>query len=544
MDFNPSTTICLCNVDFDNSYKNVRYFPDPAAQKEYFRKRVVKSLLDHSVVRTKLPGGGVRSSVRVGMNIEAIRSLPCNYLYYTNANHGNRIFYAFITELIYHNEGMTELVIETDVYQTWFDSVTFLPSYVVREHHKTDNYFVNLVPESFAVNDFVYTDTEVKVLSDKWQYLVGCSNPVNFEDTETVDVLRGHTVSGIYQGLYFYARNGGNSVNALLETAESQGTDCVQFIACIPSFCVPTGDGIDSKQGLVLTSHSPQSKTVYIPDFAEDPLNLKFDGYKPKNKKLYTSPYFKLIVSNHNGESAEYNIEDFYDPRNIEFRAFGDVSANPSVTLIPQDYKGLENDYDNGISISNFPQCSYSSDAYKLWLTKNQFATATSVIGDMASIVGGVAAGAGGAVSGNLLMAGGGAATVVQGVKGIAETIDMHRQAKMEPNRTASGGSRSNLVTGMDQNNFVISWRKIKYDDAQALDDFFTMYGYKTNRVKVPNLSSRPAFNYVQTIDINVKAAIPQDDLQKFKAIFNRGVTLWKSHVDVGDYSIDNQPTE
>ena len=88
--------------------------------------------------------------------------------------------------------------------------------------------------------------------------------------------------------------------------------------------------------------------------------------------------------------------------------------------------------------------------------------------------------------------------------------------------------------------NFLI--QKIRKHHAQTVDDYFTMYGYQTNRVKVPNVSSRPYFNYVQTIDVNIKGGIPADQMERLKAVYNNGVTLWKSTATIGDYSVDNSP--
>jgi hypothetical protein len=80
----------------------------------------------------------------------------------------------------------------------------------------------------------------------------------------------------------------------------------------------------------------------------------------------------------------------------------------------------------------------------------------------------------------------------------------------------------------------------IKKEFAQRIDDFFTMYGYKVNTVKVPNVNGRPRWNYVQTVDINIDGAIPSNDMSRLKQMYNDGVTLWKSASYFGDYSGDN----
>ena len=548
MAFNPTSTIYLCNVDFDSTYKNIRDFASRTAQIEWFAGKVRKTLSDYTTVREALPDGGVRSKVRVDMNIDDLRALPCNYMYYQNPNHGPRYFFAFITDLIYKNEGTTEIVFETDVWQTWQFDIEFKHSYVEREHSVSDGYFENTVAESFNPSNYVYEQAASPPLG-KWGYLVATSNragatdPDEDDDGATNTAANGREMSGIYQGLYFYfywneddeVTIADNKINTLLDRFASSGIDAVQFISCMPVFNLGNMHVSTNYMNLLIGSYTPAEKTINIPDFI-DRGRLVFGEYMPKNKKLFSYPYMCINVSNHNGEHGEYRLEDFSDPRNISFKMYGDISANPSVALIPENYKGMALDYDNGLTITGFPQCSVNTDTYKLWLAKNQFGTAVSTVSNLAQVAGGIAAistGAG-AVAG--------ASMIASGVSGVLSTINSHKQASMEPNRVSMGGNRTNLLTAMQQNNFYILYKKIKENDARTIDDFFTMYGYQTNRMKVPNLSSRPYFNYVKTVDVNIIGAIPNDDMEAVKGIFNKGVTVWRSGATVGNYDVDNSP--
>lgn len=56
-----------------------------------------------------------------------------NYVMYKNINHGNKWFYAFITNIEYVNENMTNVYITTDVWQTWQFDIIFKKSFVERE---------------------------------------------------------------------------------------------------------------------------------------------------------------------------------------------------------------------------------------------------------------------------------------------------------------------------------------------------------------------------------------------------------------------------
>lgn len=44
----------------------------------------------------------------------------------------------------------------------------------------------------------------------------------------------------------------------------------------------------------------------------------------------------------------------------------------------------------------------------------------------------------------------------------------------------------------------------IKQEYARVIDNFFNMYGYKVNDVKIPNITGRLNWNYVKTVDINL----------------------------------------
>lgn len=80
----------------------------------------------------------------------------------------------------------------------------------------------------------------------------------------------------------------------------------------------------------------------------------------------------------------------------------------------------------------------------------------------------------------------------------------------------------------------------IKKEYAEIIDNYFTMYGYKVNTLKIPNLKNRPNWNYVKTIDVNIIGDIPQNHLQTIKNMFNNGVTLWHNPSTFLDYSQNN----
>lgn len=576
MPFNPSTSVMICEVPWDSTYKNVVKFDSRAEQNAYFvsdsgsiNMSVVKHMEDdYIVIRKVLPSGQLQSSMKVERNIHSLYG--CNYIRYKNANHGDKWFYGFIKDFIYTNPNTTEIVFETDVWQTWCFDIEIKESYVLREHSLSDEYGEHYVPEPFSIEDFEYehlTKMMPTILNfDTWGYLIASSEKLHTDLNILNPDKKGRLYCGIYQALYFYYYESVNQVNALLEKAETEYSDCIQFITLIPRFCVspiPSYEDEVKDIGFLESTLSPEEKII---DGALGADNRMFGEFIPKNKKLYTSPYFALHVTNHNGSEAVYDFERFAGGaggEDFKFKAYGDISTSPSVTMIPLNYNGVEENFDFGITISGFPQCAYNSDTFKLWLAKNQFnngmslaingsmllaGLASAVMSSGASLVPAAMVGAGTSLSsmiGNV----GSMGLMVSGARGIASTMGSAVSASHEPNRTNMGNSKNNLLTAIKSNHFDMYVRKVRESFARSVDDYFTMFGYQTNRVKVPNLSSRPYFNYVQTCDVNIVPihaatanALPNVDMITLKNMFNTGVTLWKPTATIGDYSVDNRP--
>lgn len=519
MTFAPNSTIYLCNVPFDNSYQNVVWFGDVSTQTAYFENRIQKTFSEYLTVRRTTPGGSLRTSIKLDCNIESL--VGCNYVMYRNANHNNKWYYAFIVQTVYISEGCTEIEIECDVYQTWLFETELLPSYVEREHSASDELFEHLVPEKFSFSTYKYSTITLEELEEMCKYsgyLVGATESDN-------DVGGMVEQSGIFQGLHFHYFKR-NQVAAMASYLMGLDKEIVQFISVVPQ-CAIAGrtDIIESNEYEIPDSEYAGGGLI---SYTFD--RTMIDGYTPKNNKLFTAPFSMLAISNHNGQECELQLEYFTDAEDIQFSVRGDISAKPSMTMFPVNYKGVRYNYDSGINLDNFPQCSWVSDSYKLWLAKNQFGQGLSIATGVAAIGAGVA-------TGNVIAAGG-------GVMAVLNSINQDYQARMEPNRANGANSNSNLLTALNLNRFTLYFKHITAEQAHIIDDFFTMYGYQCNMLKVPNVSSRPFFNYVRTVDCNIRGAIPGDDMAKLKSIYNSGVTLWKQHAEIGNYAVDNSPVQ
>ena len=112
------------------------------------------------------------------------------------------------------------------------------------------------------------------------------------------------------------------------------------------------------------------------------------------------------------------------------------------------------------------------------------------------------------------------------------------------PNTMLSMGS--NVYYGLKKGNRKVQLIRfsLQPNQLEKIGNYFTMFGYKQNKVTTPNIRNRHYFNYIKTVGCNLNTnSIPRSHLEELKAIFDRGTTIW--HVDregviVGDYSNDN----
>ena len=123
-----------------------------------------------------------------------------------------------------------------------------------------------------------------------------------------------------------------------------------------------------------------------------------------------------IYITNNTGNTAEYKVENFVDTYQQQYDVFsiwGNCSMTPGMYCAPINYNGVLNlpNFDDEITVTGFPMCSYTIDSFKAWLAQNAgmiTATAAGLIGGWVStIAGGAIAGAGltatGAMSGGYI---------------------------------------------------------------------------------------------------------------------------------------------
>lgn len=520
----PNTTVLLMkNVPLDADYEHTIYFESPDQQFPYFNNLVTKRLLANSYQRAG------RGAIRVAATMAEIYN--CNYMCFYNISHEDKIYYAFITSVEYVNEQASLVHYTIDVMQTWLFDYTIGPSFVEREHWLTDNPGDNLVPENVELGDYV-VDNDSEESSLEQVYIVMAAT-VKLDGADVVDA-EGDIRGGVYSGLYYTYYPANSSGAALLSEHIKLITLAGKADGIVSIFMCPGLATVNANEVV------PGSKQV----LKVKPTTL--GSYTPKNKKLLTAPYNQLYVTDGNGHAATYDYEQFTftDNETASFQLYSSISTITDAVLVPRYYKGSDNlNWDESFTINGWAQCSYNVDSFKAWMAQN---SATLAAGFAAGITQ-VAQGAGLLASGGLPAlygtAVGSAASqepLYQGGVSIAKQIaQIYDRSKLPP---VSKGTTSNITrTALGAVNFHYYQKHIQPQFAKIIDDYFTMYGYATNRLKVPNRAGRPHWNYTKVANLQtITSRVPADDMAQIRAIYANGITWWRNGSEVGNYFLDN----
>jgi len=319
----------------------------------------------------------------------------------------------------------------------------------------------------------------------------------------------------------------------------------------------------------------PLNMRVAFPTSLGDPLN----GYIPRNKKLFCSPYNEMYVTNNTGNEAQYRFEDFSNPNvrdSCMFSIWGNLSMNPGMYCAPMFYNGngyMAGAIDDELVVTGFPMCSYAIDSFKAWLAQNAGmigATAGSLVAGWASkIASAYATSAMGLQGAGLMSANAG--PVVAGVNpagymgkhmSYSPTEGANIRSYLSGNQQSftgmigatlgalgtlydhsrrppqsHGANNGNLAYQAGQLTFSWYYKQIKPEYAEIIDKFFDMYGYKVNRVGKPLIKPRPKYWYVKTIGCSLKDTIPNDYLKTIESIYDKGIRFWSTNAVFGEFN-------
>ena len=522
----PNSTVKLIkNCPLDNKYEHTLYFGSASEQESYFLGLTGSTLNSQMYVRA---GNGI-----FRCSLPMADTYNVNYMMFKNNSFENFWFYAFVTNVEYVNNGLCEVHFELDVMQTWFiQKLELKECYVEREHVASDNIGEHIEPESISTGEYVvnYYGELAKGDHDTYDNMKQYAVIVAVCDSDKDSSASGKLYDGVYGGATLFAYRQGDKagINAKInEYVNANKADAIIAIYMTPQYFVEWY--LDDESHKVGESTEGRTITYTLTKLST---NDTMDGYKPKNKKLYTYPYNFMQIDNSNGNGMILRYEFFKDmiPK---VRVSGTIVPPISLMCRPKYYKNDSVDVlcTETLTVSSFPVCSWNYDAYQAWCAQAGMQAQRLVSNTLqGAFSGGISGGAVGAAGGAITSA------VGTGLDILAKDYQASHSADTMNGNFNSGNA--NFSVG--EHGFNVGRFSITKEYARRIDDFFSMFGYNVGRVKIPNINKRPHWSYVKTANCKVRGSAPADAIKQVEQIFDKGITFWKNASEFCNYDLDN----
>ena len=554
-----STIYILEDIRFDKSYNDtICYSTDPtnlpqarAYQFNYYFSQFIKYTLQKQYYTRK-----ERGWVRVNLPYESVYN--CNYMIFKNTSYEDRYFYAFIDEIRYINNAVSEIHFTLDVIQTWFFDIQWNSVYIDRAHSLTDNAGDNIVPEDFPVNEVDFEEYPVPTAFERIGCVVGSTvemysiNPLN----PTYDNVGGELRQRIYGGVkYYYWDDYNNTVfnytflNSVLKDMTLKG----KSPAIVNMFMFP----------YALFNQTPASLTNYEDNEPTDPTFIRLTNpvndyatlgpYTPRNKKLLTAPFNGIYVTDGNGQSAVYRGEFFRDANDeilhtVKFKLQASVTSAPELQIVPLHYDALDANFMQKLTTQYFATCPYAIDSYLAWLAQTRvprwLGIADSIISFAKPAVNALDATFNmedlsydldteeniNAWKAESERAEKSKKQATNAVTNLATNLATTLLNSYRP-PVAQGQQQNAMSTSIDRVGFRLYHFYIKPYWARRIDDFMSRYGYaiKDFGDVWEYINARRYFSYVKTVNCNATGNIPNDDIVLINDIMNKGITFWNA---------------
>lgn len=525
----PNTNIRLLKLPIDLSSSNQLTFTSEQNQTYYFQH--IENYLELENATYMRKDGTLNFPTE---NPDSIYYY--DYCMYQNEEYSDKWFYAYITDVRYLNNGAVAITLETDPYQTWMFDIEMEQSFIEREHVSDDTIGKHTIPEGLETGEFicngVVVDDVINSIDDLCYILSSTVYDIKLDDEDVAPPTGGDVYNGIYSGASYFRYDTVNSIKLTLELFANHGQiDGITGLFLAPKSLAPYMENPPRNENLVASSNSTDIRHINVDK------QTTLNGYTPKNNKLLTGDYNYILATNNNGSAVIYNYEYFSNPTTCGFIINSALCPGCSIRLLPQNYKGLLINHNEGLNMGKLPICNFQVDMYTNWLTQNSIDIAgVTITQDQLNIGASLLQTAGGLTLGGVA----GASNITSGLMSVTSSLIQQKQHKLIPPAVQGNLNCGDVITASGNNNFKFYKMSIKEEYAKIIDKYLSAYGYKVNEIKVPNLNSRSNWNFIKTIGANIHGHIPNDDMNKIKAMFDAGITLWHHPTSFLDYSQNN----
>lgn len=577
----------MSGVPFSNDYKHTRWHTSQSTQTQYFNSmNTVHTMSNASFQRIE-----GRNYVKVDKNKDELWGI--NYFTFINQN---KRFYGFVTTMEFMTPGLTHVYFEIDVLQTWMFDMNFKPSYVVREHRRLWNNdgtpVINTIDEGLHYGTDYDVKEAIQVSPDPFKWLViaskkpiatgdeyqssivGTPQPLTYyivpfkDDDTSPNVMLGDSntgisllkVSDVLERLYKVETAVNNIVSIYvtdfigLNHTYNRTDDVITF---------PNNSGYKVTHVGVPDSIGRIIEVVEVRNFVSRNVSVTNNKYKLKDvdvsnvkeSKLLMYPYTVLVLDDFKGNRQEIKLE-YLNKKEIRLLWKGSIGTSNFNSVAVEGYNrddtqreshytsnedALMMDQPNEVPILADMLSAYLQGERNSIKNKRSQIQFNGILNSISSAL--PLANVRGPVGPN---SAGVAQSLTQTTQAMGNSVyDLQAiNAKIAdinniPPQLQKMGSNTAYNYGNRYNGVYLMIKQIKPEYKKILEDFFHMFGYKTNEIKVPNFRTRQHFNYVQTSNCNITGNFNNNDLQTLKNIFDNGVTLWHTN-DVGNYSLSN----
>ena len=556
----PTTTFYLGHVPWDSTYRDVRLYASESAQRTGIMGFMNPALTTSGNTFFR----NHARMLRVPFHATTLQEAGVNYIAWQNGSSG-KWWYAFVQEIRYLNDDVSNLVIEVDVFQTWWFDLTPKACFVEREHASDDAIGANILDEPVDTGEFVVNETHtVDEMKDYTIIIMSAEEPTGSPTAviKSKKEATGGWSDTMYEGCGMFPFNLQQEISTgaahwISWLTEAGGGNSIAAVFMYPTMMMPEGARFDGTN-LFNTVPTIQPQAIeYLCAWSTD-----LDGYTPRNNKLYTYPFSFVRASNNNGNYHDYRfeLENSVNITTSSFQIRGALDPAGDALLIPKEYNGQSFNMQEAVNMGGYPQCSWSYNGYDAWLAQNTGSVGASILTGAAMVapaVVGIASGVGalGGVGATAGMLASGAATAgevaalggvtastaglaIMGGTQLASTAGKLVDASRQSSSVRSASSNVALH-GIGYGMFSIMRMSVRAQIARRIDDFFDVFGYSAQEVKVPNMTGRTSWNYVKCRDAAFEGTAPAKDTARINAQLDAGVTFWHTD-DIGNYALDN----
>lgn len=522
-------------VPWDYNYTHVRKYSN-RTQLDTFLETLVK----FTTTEVSFISMG---EIDIAIDYNQALAYKCNYMRFVNTPWDNTPHYAFIRSVTPVSATVTHVKFELDVWNECQFDIELKECFVEREIVKKSSDIRGryTYPEGLQLGDYVVNGNNslstIPAEGDERREVVYCVASAVDNNAETAEMsLYQNVPCGLYIGVYTSLADLQTYIENVI-TAKGSADDIVDAWEMPAAFA--------DVNNIVKKTFSFSKKSI-----------KDINGYTPKNNKLFAYPYSFLQMTNNSGQIKQFEFERFHTPGADDLCNFYytvNVSPNPTLYCYPQYYKGVQENFGDSITFNGYPKIAFPVDAYKAWLAQNSnnlimsLATGDNVptntgdwIGRSIMTVGQSIAGIGdiiGAIGGEQKVTGNQVASNFG--NSVYSLLSGNYQAQLQADGIK--GSISNTLPKAANFDCISVYPvSITAEFAKVIDDYFSMFGYKICRVKKPDITGRPSWNYVKTQNCSIDGKFPIDMLEKMRKIFDNGVTVWHTN-DIGNYALNNE---